>query len=730
MESPADASKASWAGRCLHSTPFWAAATLSYIIFIYRNLLFDLAGADSRHLLHWDTTWYHWPILVYISDCFRAGLLPSWLPFMSTGYPIIGDPQSQMWSPITLGVAFTFGYSFFVVQLQMVAQTMLAGLGCYALGRRLGWMQAVCALFGILYVTSGHFLSTYQYFGIMAIYQALPWLLLLLLRLLDSPTIGGVGAYALVMGAASHAGHPGTFLIMNLNLGVLSIGYCLLRKKPLMRSFGAMLVALMLAGGMAWVMAGSTLSIAQYTNRIGHEYTYAEIMLWEALYPKTLISLLSPSSAVVEARDFFVSDIAMNNHYLGVLVLLTAPAVLAGRLKRWQVGLLIMISVNFAAALGHYGYLRWLIAKLPLFDSIHHPSANFRGFAFFFLFMLCCQWLHELFGTLENAQDSKRVCCSRLQENGLQASIVCIPILVLVSYAVRQFFAKGAPLHAALSHDFVWLLALLSITMALLIAATVLPKWRNVTLLVILLLTMIDLERASRIAWVTVADDFGPEGNAKVWARYRNMEAQRPNVTSLPAFTPRIDNREAVYTDNESWITRDQQFLKNTNQMRLSSTDAALANPESVRKLLLGPEGKMPVYWAPRDSEVGLIHLRDVDVVMFQPALVKLKLPELMPVGEGRILVGEAWIPGWGYRYESGEEGEIAPADTKSRFGRAIPYERGFGRDLEMFYNPPFFKRYALISLVCLIVALLLALHPAFVVMKLKSSRRTMPNSD
>lgn len=81
------------------------------------------------------------------------GLVPWWNPYSGVGVPLAGEYQpAAFFLPWVLLLGFDNGVLLLKVALQIVA-----GLGCWGLGRRLGFVRPVAAMGGLLFAFNGSF---------------------------------------------------------------------------------------------------------------------------------------------------------------------------------------------------------------------------------------------------------------------------------------------------------------------------------------------------------------------------------------------------------------------------------------------------------------------------------------------------------------------------------------------------------------------------------------------
>src|SRR5215813_13328319 len=91
---------------CSHSdtgrTPGWyitrwwfvAVCFLLFTLFFYWKILFT-----NRYMFPWDAADFFYPYFAFVHEELRNFRFPLWNPFTMSGFPIIGDPEAQIFYP-------------------------------------------------------------------------------------------------------------------------------------------------------------------------------------------------------------------------------------------------------------------------------------------------------------------------------------------------------------------------------------------------------------------------------------------------------------------------------------------------------------------------------------------------------------------------------------------------------------------------------------------------------
>jgi hypothetical protein len=141
-------------------------------VVVFRQQLFD------HWTFPWDFVGAYTTTPAYVAAAVGAGHLPSWSPFVASGFPVAIDPQAGLyfpgwWALGGLGIPATLR----VLTAVQVAHVLFAAWGVLALARarRLGWSWALLA--AVAYLFFGGFYGEAEHADIFRGFAYLPWLL-------------------------------------------------------------------------------------------------------------------------------------------------------------------------------------------------------------------------------------------------------------------------------------------------------------------------------------------------------------------------------------------------------------------------------------------------------------------------------------------------------------------------------------------------------------------------
>ncbi|HEX7290173.1 MAG TPA: hypothetical protein VF250_03510 [Conexibacter sp.] len=324
-----------------------------------------------------------------VRQLLRDGVLPAWNPYALTGISLLANPQTGLFSPLSLPLwTLPFEWAFGLVA---ALKLWVAGLGTFLLVRelRLAFLPGLLAAVAFAFCSMNVMWLMPE--AVPAVVVWLPWLIWLVERLLAGR--GGTGtavALACVTAAALGGGHPGSQVHVLLAAG----GYALLRagldreRAPPERLRGAALALGALVAGIALVGAmlipellSSHATIGTLARRggastlPGHEHMpFGAIRT--PLFPdwwgrpsafETDSSPLHAWNVNYEERTF----------YAGVVALLLACAGLTNRASlRRQAPFLVLGALGLAMAL-HAPGLWWLASHLPALELVENQRLHF-----------------------------------------------------------------------------------------------------------------------------------------------------------------------------------------------------------------------------------------------------------------------------------------------------------------------------------------------------------------
>lgn len=174
----------------------------------------------------------YFPYRVFAATALRGGQFPFWNPYVFGGMPFLADLQTAvLYPPNTLLTLFSSRewLSPLLVEYQILAHVLLAGLSMYLLARTFTCGRVAATVAGVTYMLCGF--TTTHIFHVTMIH-ALAWFPLLVLtvrRALRRESLLYAGVSAVLLGLVGLAGHPQLMIYVYYWLGAYLPFECFLR---------------------------------------------------------------------------------------------------------------------------------------------------------------------------------------------------------------------------------------------------------------------------------------------------------------------------------------------------------------------------------------------------------------------------------------------------------------------------------------------------------------------
>jgi hypothetical protein len=201
-------------------------------------VLFFASTLDPRVQLYYrDTGRLYYPVKLFIAQQLRAGRLPLWDPWTECGVSLLGQVTPALLHPATLlYLALPFDLAF---KLNHMLGPLLAGIGAFRLGRRLG-ASAWAALAGaIAYAGCGYLVSvTGSNLPYAVGAGSVPLAVDAVLRLVERPSPGRFAWAGAAVALIAYAGEPQAMLIAGLLSGAWALALAFPERRLALRNLG------------------------------------------------------------------------------------------------------------------------------------------------------------------------------------------------------------------------------------------------------------------------------------------------------------------------------------------------------------------------------------------------------------------------------------------------------------------------------------------------------------
>lgn len=319
--------------------------------------------------------------LVYIGDSFAAGIVPLWVPYVGAGTPFFINPQTQMYSPVTLVVATLLGYSQRTAQLQSVMMLFFGGVGAYLLAYSLWRTRWSALVTATCFTFTSAIFTNLEHMTITNSLALMPWLFWATATAATQKNQWAFPVLAFLIYFLITSGYPAVIAMTMFWVGLFTL--YLLYFSPDQGTIRLRSLALYAA---SWVL-GLGLSAIHWLPILIHRLEFtrgsplpAEVALsggslsfkhlWGMLF------LFLPNHPLPGTEI----DISMRGLYFGALALPLALAALLLIKERIVSALLFLSVTSFLLACGGMFFGRLALhILLPIMNFSRFPAVDSRG---------------------------------------------------------------------------------------------------------------------------------------------------------------------------------------------------------------------------------------------------------------------------------------------------------------------------------------------------------------
>jgi hypothetical protein len=233
---------------------FGLSCFLGVLVILYRPVLFE----DGQFAFR-DAGLFYYPLYLRVQQEWSAGRWPLWNPGQNGGEPLLGNPMAAVLYPVKVLYA-VLSYAW-AARVYVIAHTVIAFFGLFALARTFGISAAGSCLGGLSYAFGGPVFCLYSNVIFLVGAAWLPWGLLAIDRMLRQEKRRGVCELAVILALMVLGGDPETAYLA----AVCGAGYAVLlalhehgrkRRPAIPMVVGAMCI---------WVLATLGLAAARIT---------------------------------------------------------------------------------------------------------------------------------------------------------------------------------------------------------------------------------------------------------------------------------------------------------------------------------------------------------------------------------------------------------------------------------------------------------------------------------
>jgi hypothetical protein len=357
--------------------------------------------------MKWDIMDIYLPWKYFVGESIRNGHLPLWNPFLNSGFPQMGDPNT--WYPVSWIIALFRRYDIYAVHFEHLLHLYIAAIGMYKIGQYYRMSRSTSILIGAAYMFSGFFVGNAQHTGWIISGAWFPFVYYYFIQLKDKPGL----LESLKLGLCSFlmfsGGYPGIFISSGYIFLTFSIWIFL--KIALAKDFDLLKqwlkflsVSVLVFVLLSAVVIVSSLDLTRHISRgTGLPFDKSHWgVLTGSLPPKALLTFLFSYTGTIKDQNFWGADFSVVNCYFGVISLLILIFINFQKGVSFRIRSFTIIGVLFVLiALAEITpFRKWMYMFVP-FMNLFRFSAFFRMFAIFFLLLVAGLGLDHLLASKE-----------------------------------------------------------------------------------------------------------------------------------------------------------------------------------------------------------------------------------------------------------------------------------------------------------------------------------------
>lgn len=378
----------------LNNLPIWLSChtICAYVCIFLVYLLFVSISNWSlllgENLMKWDIWIAEYPNQLLMSDALKNGTVMLWNPLMQYGTPTYAMTGTPIWYPITL-LLDLIGYSPIILAFSYIIHVAIGGFGMFLLGQQelreksgqwtsLSLTASISV--GVLYCSSGVFLSNAQHIMIIISAAWIPYVFFFMREYLEKKQIIYVMLAGVSGGMIFLGGYPELFYDAFLFLAPYILYFKYESQKSIVKNILSAFRCYLLVGictilccAVSLIPFLNIMGDLTRTNGIGQiPHNPGIIAFMSILFPR--MAVFAPSA-----------DSSMINFYVGVLTVLLFPVILKLKNKN-KVLYLGMGGAALLVCLGSDSILYGVFFRfLPMYSNFRFPSVDRCIFAMFLL---------------------------------------------------------------------------------------------------------------------------------------------------------------------------------------------------------------------------------------------------------------------------------------------------------------------------------------------------------
>jgi len=378
---------------------------------------------------------YFLPVRYQISEAISTGHWPFWSPYFNLGYPLHGDMQSGVWSPVVQLFSLFGVYTLKTLQYETLFYVYLSGVGMFFLLEQFRLDRLICLLGSASYMLCGFNSDSAQFLNWISSAAFIPFTFLFYYRAVTRPSwkegvFCGFFLYLLFV-----TGYPADFIITCYVLLIFFCWYFFINRKfAKVKIINLFTTQLIIATIFILLSLPAIISFLEFLplSERGKGASYSQA-LSNPLHPILLFSWIAPLP-VWKAHFAAITDPLTRNSYFGIVAFLlvvisfltkTSSPLL--RFFKWS----FIVSIFFS--FGAWGLIRsFAYYVLPLMNTFRHPS-NARIFSIFFACIIAAIALQSITKTTDGKSTRKYAWIILCTAFGLLAAWACTGRITIFS---------------------------------------------------------------------------------------------------------------------------------------------------------------------------------------------------------------------------------------------------------------------------------------------------------
>ena len=601
----------------------------------------------------WDFLDSYSRLLIFISDSLREGSLPIWFPYGHAGTPLLVNPQSQLWTPVTWVLSALPGYSLLVAQWQVLLTILCGSIGVYFLAYNLWARRSSALLAAMAYNFTSARLCNAEHIDIVTAFSLFPWIFWGIKRVAECKA-GARPVLGMLIGLLVVSGYPGVVLLCPLWFGGwiawLLVSQC--NDRATRKKFIAG-ICLSVALGLG-ISSGYCLPIATNLGAFSRGAPMTtDAALAQSLLPADLWHVIFGASVAL-VPEGVTTDRSMRGLYFGVVALMLAFHALVAHRNRTTTALGVAFLLAILMSLGKGFFARVALHDfLPVFNLSRFPAGDSRAVAALAGSLLAGGGLANVLGNLDHRWQLSRI---------LGGGLLLLLAGTIWFGAILYPNASPPALHEVFTNVlFVELLVLL-------IAYIGVQRFASPVPLAICLLVASGLDAGMHAA--TDAGTWSVPSDARI-ERYVQMRSK--TFDPAKALLPRVDAKALIdVASNDAYLNK-SFYLASYVPFQLKRLGALV--DANFREFLVRGQRIVGFVGSPPPAE-GALFQKNAIAVQFQIARY---LPDRvdyvvdLPV-KTTLVFNEVYFPGWRAHVDAGASG---PMQEVAGGLRALTVEAG-----------------------------------------------------